>query len=409
MGLETPVVQEMKTVLTAVGTTSRVFSLADIRYLVGSLSNIPELYSGRQQDGVEYLTLLLQQMGSPIRDIFSFTEKVVNKFLVDGGPSACPRCDTMPEIKSDKQLILQLHVQDTELSLKLENLIYRHFEMHINDEGKRCTRCCPHQQTRCPGTASGCVSRPFTEERFITKFPSVLLIQLKRFKHDTNFGTINKVHTYVEAQEEIIIQETQYKLIGILNHNGTYNAGHYTSLLKHDEKWFLCNDGHLPQEVKSNAVRTRDNYMYVYQKKIAESSNGSIPTFVPTYEWQEVPEGCRVPGGLEFDINLTTGVKRARLPRSSNSQRNKNVPETKENRKRSTFDGKENKFSTIYVSSHKEHTSTPLDNPVSDEPENDVYIISGTKKGRLFRPSSSKSKPGSPQIQPNEEHVMNVN
>ena len=330
MHCDTPVVQEMKSVITAVGTTSRVFNLANLRYLVGSLSNIPELYSGRQQDGVEFLTLLLQQMGSPVRDIFSFTEKVVNKFLVDGGPAACPRCNTMPEIKSDKQLILQLHVQDTQLPLKLEDLIYRHFEMHINDEGKRCTRCCPHQQTRCPATSSECVSRPFTEERFITKFPTILMIQLKRFKY-ANTGSIDKVHTYVEAQEEIKIQETPFKLVGILNHSGTYSAGHYTSLLKHDEKWYMCNDFHFPQEVKSNAVCTRDNYMYVYQQKIVERSTSSIPTFVPTYEWQEVPEGCRVPGGLEFDMDLTTGVNRAQLPRSSNSQQNKNVPETKEN------------------------------------------------------------------------------
>ena len=75
----------------------------------------------------------------------------------------------------------------------------------------------------------------------------------------------------------------------MLNHSGTYNAGHYTSLLKHNEKWYLCNDSHQPQEVGFNAVCSRDNYLYVYQRIVAESSASSLPTFVPTYEWQEVP------------------------------------------------------------------------------------------------------------------------
>ena len=260
IGFESPLVQEMKMVLTAIGTTNREFSLSNLRYLVGVLSNNQDIYSGRQQDGVEFLTLLLHHLGSSFQEIFAFKEKVVNKFLGAHGPSVCPTCNTLPDIKSDNQMFLQLHVQDTELSLNLENLIYRHFEMQINDEGKRCTRCCPHQQTICPGTASSCVSRPYTEDRFITRFPHILLIQLKRFKHTIN-GTVTKVHTAVEAQEEITIQKTQFKLIGILNHSGTYNAGHYTSLLKYNEKWYLCNDSHHPHEVMTNNVCTRDNYM----------------------------------------------------------------------------------------------------------------------------------------------------
>ena len=391
-------VQEMKTVLTAVGTTSSVFSLANLRYLVGSLSNDPDLYSGRQQDGVEFLTLLLQHMGSPLRDLFCFTEKVVNKFLGDGGPSACPRCGTLPEIKSDKQMILQLPVQDTELPLRLCDLIYRHFEMHINDEGKKCTRCCTHQQTRCPGTASGYVSRPFTEERFFTRFPDIMLIQLKRFNFDYTTGTFHKVHSFVDVQEDITIQETQYKLIGILNHSGSFHSGHYTSLLKHDEKWYLCNDSHLPQEVKSNAVCSRENYMYVYQKKIAESSTSSIPTFVPTYEWQEVPVGCHVPGGLEFNMDLATGVTRARLPRSSNYQK------TKENRKRHKFDKKENNSNTEFVPSFDE-----LEVP-EGSPESGTDGTTGLKKARLTKPTGSSGHSNAilKITQPSEDNGIQV-
>ena len=110
---------------------------------------------------------------------------------------------------------------------------------------------------------------------------------------------------------------------------------------------------------------------------------------------------------------MTTGVNKARLIRSSKSQQNRNVPETKENRKRSMPDKK--KLPTIYVPSYE-------DFHVPDEAVVDSNAMTGIKKARLSRPSNSQSeysdqisaenseatKPRSQQIQPNEEHVMNL-
>ncbi len=39
----------------------------------------------------------------------------------------------------------------------------------------------------------------------------------------------------------------------------------------------------------------------------------NAPAFVPTEEWQTILPGQRVPAGLQYDIDLQTGVKRARL------------------------------------------------------------------------------------------------
>ena len=49
--------------------------------------------------------------------------------------------------------------------------------------------------------------------------------------------------------------------------------------------------------------------------KDKEKANGSMTfdNFVPTKEWQTVKEGQILPPGLEIDVNVTTGEKRARL------------------------------------------------------------------------------------------------
>ena len=49
--------------------------------------------------------------------------------------------------------------------------------------------------------------------------------------------------------------------------------------------------------------------------KDKEHANGStnLADFVPTKEWQTVKEGQILPPGLEIDVNVTTGEKRARL------------------------------------------------------------------------------------------------
>eukprot|EP00121_Abeoforma_whisleri_P014953 Awhi_evm1s13787 len=36
--------------------------------------------------------------------------------------------------------------------------------------------------------------------------------------------------------------------------------------------------------------------------------------FIPTNEWQEIKEGQSIPRGLHIEIDVNTGIRRARLP-----------------------------------------------------------------------------------------------
>lgn len=47
----------------------------------------------------------------------------------------------------------------------------------------------------------------------------------------------------------------------------------------------------------------------------APAASCATTLFVPTYEWQQLPDEARVPAGLEISLPLDGGVKQARIPR----------------------------------------------------------------------------------------------
>jgi ubiquitin C-terminal hydrolase len=60
-----------------------------------------------------------------------------------------------------------------------------------------------------------------------------------------------------------------YNLIGIICHNGTMNFGHYYSIIKNNNKWFLMNDDEISEfDIETNKNRIFTNaYILLYKKK----------------------------------------------------------------------------------------------------------------------------------------------
>ena len=139
IGPDSTLIEELQGIAMTEG-SNQVTSLANLRYIVGSLSNDTELYSGRQQDGVEFITLLLQNLPTNVNEMFDFTENVCYKFILYNRPSACPLCNRMPNDKLDVQNMLQLYVPDTEIPLKLTDILNRHYAVETNNASKRCSR-----------------------------------------------------------------------------------------------------------------------------------------------------------------------------------------------------------------------------------------------------------------------------
>ncbi|ODV96109.1 hypothetical protein PACTADRAFT_49515 [Pachysolen tannophilus NRRL Y-2460] len=87
-------------------------------------------------------------------------------------------------------------------------------------------------------------------------FPPVLHLQLKRFEYDFNYDTLVKINDrhefldsidlkpYLDAGTDVINEDWEYKLQGVLVHSGDISAGHYYALIKPSikDEWFRFDD-----------------------------------------------------------------------------------------------------------------------------------------------------------------------
>jgi hypothetical protein len=147
----------------------------------------------------------------------------------------------------------------------------------------------------------------------IKSAPAVLVLQLKRFVYDLKHWTRVKVHDrYVFPTNELNIKELLttnsedviYRLTGIVLHSGTAQGGHYTSLIRINNKWIMFNDNevtgvpdnqieykafggneskasaYLLFYTKKDATFTIDNVVYSYDAQInmAQYLNRDVQT-----------------------------------------------------------------------------------------------------------------------------------
>ena len=151
--------------------------------MVGTLSGYDDLKSGNQQDAVEFFTLLFQELLPSYIESFAREENVEVKFVIDGKYVPCPNCGTSPIKPPVKDNILHVTLPRSSCDFVLKVLIDEYFGSQCNEDGMKCSVCCPHGDGICPGTEN-CISRTYVEQRHFTKYPEVLLIQLMRFEHN---------------------------------------------------------------------------------------------------------------------------------------------------------------------------------------------------------------------------------
>ena len=115
----------------------------------------------------------------------------------------------------------------------------------------------------------------------ITKLPLYFLIGLKKalinekgkqIKINNNIEYPEQLNLYEYVNQDIIKEEDcHYQLIGIVNHTGTISRGHYTSLIKINNKWVECNDDilHYADYLnKGNSFTDNTSAILFYQKII---------------------------------------------------------------------------------------------------------------------------------------------
>ena len=92
----------------------------------------------------------------------------------------------------------------------------------------------------------------------IKKLPKYFIIHLKRFSY---FSSSNKNNKVVKCYEKMIIEGRNYELRGIIFHSGTANGGHYISIIRLNDLWYMCNDGTIS---KLDNIENYLNYGYIY-------------------------------------------------------------------------------------------------------------------------------------------------
>ena len=105
--------------------------------------------------------------------------------------------------------------------------------------------------------------------------PIILVIQLKRFDNEKKLNNkiifplsqlnLAKFTSNIESNKDI-----EYDLIGVINHYGNPNNGHYLSYIKDSEnnRWHVFNDSFTAEVNNINAIVSKDAYILIYKRNI---------------------------------------------------------------------------------------------------------------------------------------------
>ena len=107
--------------------------------------------------------------------------------------------------------------------------------------------------------------RTFYKNFQFDKLSQILIVSLKRFKYSSIIN--NKINTFVKYPlKNLEINNELFDLYGVIHHIGSLNSGHYTCMLKINNKWFLFDDSHF-REISEENVVSYTAYILIYINK----------------------------------------------------------------------------------------------------------------------------------------------
>ena len=117
----------------------------------------------------------------------------------------------------------------------------------------------------------GCGSNNSSMQTSIKEFPAIMILHFKRFKQIYDkFGNQKtvKVDDFVSYDFQINILGEKYDLIGVVNHIGNLNDGHYTccAFESTNNVWFEYNDTEFEKVTAIEDIRRQTNYILFYSR-----------------------------------------------------------------------------------------------------------------------------------------------
>jgi hypothetical protein len=93
----------------------------------------------------------------------------------------------------------------------------------------------------------------------------ILVLTLKRFKFAKLYK--NKIDSLIDFPlYDLEIRGVKYNLYGVINHLGSLQSGHYTSIIKVNDKWIRCDDARC-YETQESGIISPLAYILIYKVK----------------------------------------------------------------------------------------------------------------------------------------------
>ena len=97
------------------------------------------------------------------------------------------------------------------------------------------------------------------------EMPNIPLIQINRFRVFNLHGRPRKNNHPLGIYENIKLGLIKYTLLGLIEHNGVFiNSGHYVSYIRHNNKWYHCDNKHITE---TNLLMLSNNVYFVFYAK----------------------------------------------------------------------------------------------------------------------------------------------
>lgn len=112
-------------------------------------------------------------------------------------------------------------------------------------------------------------STKFTRSLKIIKLPKYLIINLKRF--DKNLNKINDHIAFASDLEmskysvAVANQSVEYNLVSVVNHMGSMNNGHYSTMNRVFDGYWVNIDDNTTTKIENTGVCTKNAYILIYE------------------------------------------------------------------------------------------------------------------------------------------------
>jgi len=216
---------------------------------------------GNQDDAHEVITYFVDEISEIIKK--EIKERPENNVVIKGDIKMenmmeylfgvvtkttikCLKCNHKSESKST-EFQLSLAIKHDNIEDALEN--FSTIEELNGDNQYHCEKC----KTKVDALKCDTIIRT----------PKYLHVQLKRFEN--NGRRLSKINDEVKVKSNLVINENEYKLRGIVHHMGSINGGHYIYHYNKDKRddnknWLCLNDS----GISSKDVGSEINHGYVY-------------------------------------------------------------------------------------------------------------------------------------------------